>query len=115
VHRPNLEKKRSQDEHFSAFQQEMYRKHSDRLLRTVLLTVISLSLLWIFPARKPSAGRAAAIGLLLKTGSQLVCFSFSSDHIARSDSTQLISTQLVLKMFRTSRLSKNDGFSVELS
>jgi hypothetical protein len=115
VHRPNLEKKRSQDEHFGAFQQEMYRKHSDRLLRTVLLTVISLSLLWIFPARKPSAGRAAAIGLLLKTGSQLVCFSFSSDHIARSDSTQLISTQLVLKMFRTSRLSKTDGFSVELS
>jgi hypothetical protein len=88
----------------------MYRKHSDRLLRTVLLTVISLSLMWIFPARKPSAGRAAAIGLLLKTGSQLVCFSFASDHIALSDSTQL-----VLKMFRTSRLSKNDGFSVELS
>jgi hypothetical protein len=91
----------------------MYRKHSDRLLRTVLLTVISL--LWIFQARKPSAGRAAAIGLLLKTGSQMVCFSFSSDHIARSDSTQLISIQLVLKMFRTSQLSKNDGFSVEPS
>jgi hypothetical protein len=70
----------------------MYRKHSDRLLRTVLVTAISLSLLWIFSARKPLAGRAAAIGLLLKTGSQLVCFSFSSDHIARSDSTQLIST-----------------------
>jgi hypothetical protein len=74
-----------------------------------------ISRLWIFPARKPSAVRAAAIGQSLKTVSQLVCFSFSSDHIARSDSTQLISTQLVLKMFRTSRLSKNDGFSVELS
>jgi hypothetical protein len=31
VHRPNLEKKRCQDEHFGAFQQEMYRKHSDHL------------------------------------------------------------------------------------
>jgi hypothetical protein len=38
----------------------------------------------------PSAGRATAIGQLPKTGSQLFFFSFSSNHSARSDSTQLV-------------------------
>jgi hypothetical protein len=50
----------------------MYRKPSDRIFRTILVTVISLSLLGIFPAWKPSAGRAAAIDLAenwVKTGS----------------------------------------------
>jgi hypothetical protein len=62
-------KKRSQDEHFGAFQQEMYRKHSDRLLRTVLVTAISLSLLVDFPSaisQRPIRFKLNSTQLILK-------------------------------------------------
>jgi hypothetical protein len=62
---------------------------AQRLPSYGLVTAISFSVWRIFCSAMPSAGGAAAVGLLLKTGSQLVCFSFSSDHSARSDSTQL--------------------------